>query len=291
MKHIDISGEPELYRGNRDKMYANLSKKNSLKSRMILDWSADQELEKCTYWPEVIGKAITVNSSIQKLRRKSFARVFSGDSSPSEGRSVSADGSSTEQSVSCTWLSAIYVPMTKILPHLYVGSYDNAMDEPELKAKGITHILSLCGKSWPIDFAKQKCIPMHDLGRTDLKVVLEKASEFMELGQQDGSRILVHCQSGQNRSAAVVIAYQMMYQKETLYRAHKKVKSLRPLVQVNVTYAKQLLALERKILGKNSLPCDWMEREKLNLYKGEVQYKYENMNSMQHREMYESNKL
>jgi len=283
MKHIDISVEPELYLGNRDKKYVKFSE-NSLKSRMASDWSSDQKVDKGTCWPEVIGKAITVNSSLQKLGRKSFAKVSFGDSCLIEARSASPedspDGSSTEQSFSATWPSASYVSMTKILPRLYVGSYDNAMDEPELKAKGITHILTLCVKSWPVDFAKQMYIPMHDLGRTDLKVVLEKASKFMELGQQNGSRILIHCQSGQNRSATVVIAYQMMNQKETLYRAHKRVKSLRPLVQVNVGYAKQLLALEREIFSKNSLPCDWMERKTLNLYKGEVNYKYENMNSM-----------
>jgi len=289
MKQIDISAEPELYFGNRKKMYPKFSKK-SQKSRMAVDWSSHQKVDRCTCWPEVIGKAITVNTTLQKLGRKSFAKESSRDSFSSEA-SVSPDGSSTEQSFSCTWSSAFYVPMTKILPRLYIGSYDNAMDEPQLKAKGITHILALFGKSWPVDFAKQEYIPMHDLGRTNLKVVLEKASKFMELGQQDGSRILVHCQSGQNRSATVVIAYQMMFQKETLYRAHKRVKSLRPLVQVNVGYAKQLLALERQIFGKNSLPCDWMERETLNLYKGEVVYKYENMNSTQHREMYDSNNL
>jgi len=180
------------------------------------------------------------------------------------------------------------VPMTKILPHMYIGSYDNAMDELELKAKGITHILSLMGRNWPLDFVEQQVISMHDRGRTNLKGVLEKISKFMELGQEDDNNILVHCQSGQNRSATVVIAYLLIYHNWTLYRAHKRLKMLRPLVQINEGYAKQLLALEKEIFGKNSLPSDWMERGEVNITTGEVAYKHENMNSTQHRAMFDS---
>jgi len=265
---------------------------------MASDWSSDQKLDTQTSGYTSTSKstaAITVNFSDQKLGRKSSGKVFFRESSLHRTRSTSLDSSSTEESPSSTSESVIYtwepIPMTKILPCLYIGSYDNAMDEADLKAKGITHILSLFGKSWSVDFAKQEVIPMHDLGRTNLKVVLAKASKFMKQGQQDGSRILVHCQSGQNRSATVVIAYQMIYQHWTLYRAHKTVKRLRPLVQINVGYAKQLLALEKEIFGKNSLPCDWMERGEVNISTGEVIYKHENMNSVQHRVRFDSKKL
>jgi len=299
LEQIDITLEPELYSISSDKMCVNYSSKRSLKSRMASDWSSDQKQDKQTWWPEVIENASTTNgttattvtSSDQKSRRKSSRKVAFGDCSLLRTRSTSLDSSSTENSLSSTSDSVIFswepAPMSKILPRLYVGSYDNAMDELELKAKGITHILSLFGKSWSVDFAQQETIPMHDLGRTDLKVVLAKAAKFMEQGQEDGCRILVHCQSGQNRSATVVIAYQMIYQKETLYRAHKRVKSLRPLVQVNVGYAKQLLALEKEIFGKNSLPCDWMERGEVDITTGEVNYKHENVNSVQHRVIFD----
>jgi len=288
MEQIDISLEPELYFQSRDERSVDYSYKSLLKSRMASNWSADQKLDKQAWWPELIENASTADASTaitehssDKERRKSSAK-----SSQRKSSCVSLDSSSTEQSDSViyTWEP---VPMTKILPRLYIGSYDNAMDELELRAKGITHILSLFGKSWSVDFAQQENIPMHDLGRSDLKVVLAKASKFMELGQRDGCKILVHCQGGQNRSATVVIAYQMIYQNETLYRAHKRVKSLRPLVQVNVGYAKQLLALEKEIFGKNSLPCDWMERGEFNITTGEVEYRHENMNSVQHRVIFD----
>jgi len=180
------------------------------------------------------------------------------------------------------------VPMTKILPHMYLGSFDNAMDEFELKAKGITHILSLTGRNWALAFVEQEAICMHDLGRTNLKDVLKKIFKFVEKGQQDKNNILVHCQSGQNRSATVVISHLMIYHKETLYRAHKRVKRLRPIVQINEGYAKQLLALEKEIFGRNSLPLDWMKRGEMNMVTGEVVYKHEMMNSAQHRVMFDA---
>jgi len=86
------------------------------------------------------------------------------------------------------------VPMTTIRPTLFVGSYDDAINEVELKAKGITHILSLIGNRSPVDFVQHKIVPMHDRGRTDLKRILKQVSKFVKLGQQDGNRVLVHCQ-------------------------------------------------------------------------------------------------
>lgn len=181
--------------------------------------------------------------------------------------------------------------MTKILPHLYLGTYEDAINETQLKTKKITHILSLIGKRSPVDFVQHKQIPMHDRGISNLKLVLKKASKFLEQGQQDGNNVLVHCQCGQNRSATVVTAVLMENTKKTLYRAHRIVKSLRPVVQINKGYAKQLLTLEKEIFGKNSLPFDWMERDEIDIATGDVKYKYENMNTPQHREMFDSKTL
>jgi hypothetical protein len=50
----------------------------------------------------------------------------------------------------------------------------------------------------------------------------------------------------------------------------------------------QLLAIEMEIFGKNSLPSDWMERGGYDLTTGEVTYKYEHMDSAQHRVLFEN---
>jgi len=174
-------------------------------------------------------------------------------------------------------------PMSQILPHLYIGGISDANNEHQLKEKRITHILSLDSKS-SANLENIEHFPMSDKGRTSLKEVLDKTWTFIEKGQKDGNTILIHCHLGQNRSAAVVIAFlmmKMMYKNNpyTLFRAHKEVKTARPLVMVNREYAKQLLALEKELHGVNSLPQNWMEQEPFNKATGELTFKYASLDS------------
>jgi len=176
-------------------------------------------------------------------------------------------------------------PMTKVLPNLWIGTFDDANNESELKLNGITHILSLVGHQSPFEWVKHKRYPMDDHGKTDLKAVIDEVSDFVEIGQKGNNRLLVHCQSGQNRSAVVIIATLMIMYKKTLYRAHRELKKYRPIVQVNVLYAKQLLQLEQELFnGVNSLPLNWMEME-YDESDGDFLYKYEDMTTSHHEQM------
>jgi len=168
-------------------------------------------------------------------------------------------------------------PMTKVLSNLWIGTFDDANNEFELKRNGITHILSLVGHRSSLEWVKHKHYPMDDYGKTDLKAVLDEVSDFMNVGQKGDNSLLVHCQSGQNRSASVIIAHLMIMCKKTLYRAHRDLKKIRPIVQVNVHYAQQLLKLEQELFdGVNSLPLNWMERE-FDESAGEILYAHENL--------------
>jgi len=190
-----------------------------------------------------------------------------------------------------TFSSYAPYPMTQVRKHLYLGNIDDANNESELKAKGITHILSLGPSKSSANFVKNEHFPMHDGGRTDLKEVLVKVKTFVEEGLEDGNTILIHCHLGQNRSATVVIALLMKSEDKTLFRVHRKLKALRPLVQINRGYAEQLLALEKEIHGKNSLPHSWMEQGTFDLTTYEVTFKYENISSDVQRTLYEKSDL
>jgi len=297
---LDFTTESMFSSLSTDNFPTKWSLAKSSESVTLSDWSLDKKLNQQTWHPEIKeninpGHLRRATKSVKSMATNSSSKLSSKfnsyECSPNKGALLGVQKNITN--ISCMSLFSIHttytpVPMTKILPHMYIGSYENAMEDHVLKAKGITHILSLIGRNWPSDFFEHKNISMHDLGRTNLKGVLEKVSKFMELGQEDESNILVHCQSGQNRSATVVIAHLMMYHDYTLYTAHKRVKRLRPVVQINEGYAKQLLALEKEIFSKNSLPSDWMERKEVNIATGEVTYKHENMNSLQHRVMFDS---
>jgi protein-tyrosine phosphatase len=175
----------------------------------------------------------------------------------------------------------IPTPMTEILPALYIGSNENASKEENLRQKGLTHILSLIGNQSCFNWVKQKQYVMSDHGKTNIKEVLNEVYEFMEEGQKGNNKLLVHCLLGQNRSAVVIILFLMKNQKKTLFRAHRDLRKLRPIVQVNVRYARQLLEFEKELYGKNSLPSDWMEQQ-FDDFAGEVVYKYEDLTTPHH---------
>jgi len=177
------------------------------------------------------------------------------------------------------------LPMTKVHSNLYIGNEENSYDEDLLNSNGITHILSLIGHQSSVGKVERKQYPIHDKGRSNIKDVLDEVYEFMELGQKDSNNLLVHCKLGQNRSAVVVIAFIMKKFKKTLHRAHRDLKAVRPIIQVNVDYAKQLLDLEREYLGSNSLPLNWMERE-YNEAEDDVVYKHEDLSTLHQRLMF-----
>jgi protein-tyrosine phosphatase len=75
----------------------------------------------------------------------------------------------------------------------------------------------------------------------------EDALEFIgiEIAKVEEARInnkhvLVHCALGKSRSASIVIAYLMKYQKMTLREAYQYGKSRRPVVSPNPNYIRQL---------------------------------------------------
>jgi len=171
------------------------------------------------------------------------------------------------------------LPMTKVQSNLYIGNEENSNDEVLLNSKGITHILSLIGHMSSVEKVERKQYPMNDKGRTDIKDVLDEVYEFMESGQKENNNLLVHCKLGQNRSAVVIIAFLMKKFKKTLHRAHRDLKKVRPIVQINVDYAKQLLDLELEYFGYNSLPSNWMERE-YNETTNDLVYKHEDLTTL-----------
>jgi len=155
--------------------------------------------------------------------------------------------------------SATYIPtpITEVIPgKLYLGSEDNAFNEQRLLELGITHILSVTNRINRIHGIEYEHFVMNDMGRTELKTVLERVYPFMELSQKAEKTLFIHCTLGQNRSPTVVISFLMKKKGLTLYEAHKKLKKQRPLIQIHHKYAKMLLRLERELYGETSLPDD-----------------------------------
>jgi len=182
-------------------------------------------------------------------------------------------------SSAATSLSSFYMcqpTLTEITPQLFLGSFENAKNEKELLANGITHIITLIGPKHQIKGIKQKHCPMNDSGQSDLGRIMNTLSPFIEESQKIGNVLFVHCLLGQNRSATVVIAILMSHGK-TLCEAFKMVKIKRQLVQINERYAKQLARIESKLFGQISVPSNWMEIRSVDVETGKVVFCGENV--------------
>jgi len=215
----------------------------------------------------------------EKVSTGGLLEALMGGNMQFSSSTPSSQRKDTKKSASTSWEA---FPMTKVLSNLWIGTFDDASNETLLKLNGITHILSLVGHRSSIDWVEHKHYPMDDHGKTDIKSALEEISEFIKIGQKGDNKLLVHCQSGQNRSAVVIIAFLMIMNKKTLYRAHRELKKVRPIVQVNVHYAKQLMKLEQELFnGVNSLPSNWMEAS-FDSSAGDINYKHENLTTSRH---------
>jgi len=164
---------------------------------------------------------------------------------------------------------------TQILTTLFLGSKDDSLKEERLKQIGITHILSVVsGNQHILPGCKHLGAPMADKGYSDLKSIIKEVFPFMEEGQRDGNKLLVHCHLGQNRSATVVIAYLMKYEELTLWSAHKLVKAERPLIHPHPSYIKQLREYNKELWGLYSTPDNFLA---LSVREGDVNVAHEFM--------------
>lgn len=247
-------------RNSKDSLEVTVSVKKTLRSKSSMSQRSNTS-------PRVLYQRAMTRTS-----REWFLSEVSSENALCKGFSWSMPLMSITDSFSI-------LPMTKVHSNLYIGNEDNSNDADMLKSKGITHILSLIGHQSSVGKVVRKQCPMHDKGRSDIKDVLDEVYEFMESGQKENNNLLVHCKLGQNRSAVVVIAFLMKKFKKTLHRAHRDLRKVRPIIQVNVDYAKQLLDLEREYFGNNSLPSNWMERE-YHEATNDVVYKHEDLTTL-----------
>ena len=72
-----------------------------------------------------------------------------------------------------------------------------------------------------------------------------------EVGKR-GQRVLIHCQSGRSRSAAITVAYLMIQHRMPLLEAYRKVFTGRDIICPNEGFMGQLVDLELSLFGELS---------------------------------------
>ncbi|KAH6570234.1 hypothetical protein BASA50_011313 [Batrachochytrium salamandrivorans] len=92
----------------------------------------------------------------------------------------------------------------------------------------------------------------------DLASSIDDAVNIIQQARDNGHAVLVHCQQGVSRSAALVIAYVMKSQRMCLQDAYTFVKQSAPQISPNVNLVAQLVEFEQKW----NLSADSLHREK-----------------------------
>jgi dual specificity phosphatase 12 len=90
----------------------------------------------------------------------------------------------------------------------------SARSARSLGEHSITHILSVCADSVPAEAPESdihhKRINIEDIDYADLLIHLPSAVEFIQASLDADGVVLVHCDTGISRSAAVVAAYRRL---------------------------------------------------------------------------------
>ncbi|XP_074857211.1 dual specificity protein phosphatase 19 [Carettochelys insculpta] len=129
-----------------------------------------------------------------------------------------------------------------IKPWLLLGSQDAAQDLETLKKYGVTHVLNVAygvENAFPNDFM-YKSISILDLPETDITSYFPECFEFIEQAKMQDGVVLIHCNAGVSRAAAIIIGFLIHSEGLDFARAFSWVKNARPAICPNPGFMEQL---------------------------------------------------
>uniref|UniRef100_A0A452S4U1 Dual specificity protein phosphatase 8 n=1 Tax=Ursus americanus TaxID=9643 RepID=A0A452S4U1_URSAM len=142
------------------------------------------------------------------------------------------------------------VGLTRILPHLYLGSQKDVLNKDLMTQNGISYVLnasSSCPKPDFICESRFMRIPINDNYCEKLLPWLDKSIEFIDKAKLSSCQVIVHCLAGISRSATIAIAYIMKTMGMSSDDAYRFVKDRRPSISPNFNFLGQLLEYERSL--------------------------------------------
>ncbi|KAM6174517.1 dual specificity protein phosphatase 19 [Erethizon dorsatum] len=129
-----------------------------------------------------------------------------------------------------------------VKPWLLLGSQDAAHDLDVLKKHKVTHILNVAygvENAFPNEFT-YKSISILDLPETSILSYFPECFEFIEQAKMKDGVVLVHCNAGVSRAAAIVIGFLMNSEEISFSSAFTLVKNARPSICPNSGFMEQL---------------------------------------------------
>lgn len=138
-----------------------------------------------------------------------------------------------------------------IKPWLLLGSQDAAHDLELLRKHKVTHILNVAygvENAFLSEFT-YKTISILDVPETNILSYFPECFEFIEQAKLKDGVVLVHCNAGVSRAAAIVIGFLMSSEEATFTTALSLVKEARPSICPNPGFMEQLRTYQ---VGKES---------------------------------------
>eukprot|EP00931_Biecheleriopsis_adriatica_P117300 TRINITY_DN92833_c0_g1_i1.p1 TRINITY_DN92833_c0_g1~~TRINITY_DN92833_c0_g1_i1.p1 ORF type:complete len:271 (+),score=63.15 TRINITY_DN92833_c0_g1_i1:245-1057(+) len=153
----------------------------------------------------------------------------------------------------------------EIMPDLFVGSKEAALEVSGSNTLRISHVLNVDGdisatlqalqdagsdvRSCSKDGITTQVVPLDDSGQTVLtEDLLLQCFKFIRAGRSTGGRVLVHCALGVNRSVTVAAAFLMWDQGMSADAALELIREAHPCANPVQLYRDQLRSLEASCL-------------------------------------------
>ncbi|BHF67910.1 Dual specificity protein phosphatase 6 [Sparganum proliferum] len=200
---------------------------------------------------DVLLRASNANEQAELCRLSTFYFEKEGTSSPDkiyldDNKILSASKRRFPNELNMDYLQT---EVSRVLPYLYLGNYQDASNLPLLKKLGVTHILNVT-QDLPMAFEETHSfqylrLPALDCPEQNIYPFFEKAINFIDGAREVGGVVLAHCLAGISRSASIVMAYMLYHSPLTVLEAYNLLQSFRPIAEPNFAFLGQLDSFRR----------------------------------------------
>lgn len=142
--------------------------------------------------------------------------------------------------------------LQQITEDIWLGSFSGLSAEKQLKANGVTHILSILDVA-ALGYSEEKFrdsvrekgfkhlyLDTQDVEEENIIRLFPEALDFIDGATQKGGKVYIHCIAGISRSSTIVCAYLMKTKKWTAEEAIEFVRSKRSVANPNEGFREQL---------------------------------------------------
>ena len=134
------------------------------------------------------------------------------------------------------------VPLTQVLPGLFVGTVEDSFDRFILAKEKVTHILNVASEldiNERVDLVYKKIALDDDSYDDDIRDILPESLKFIDSALKNNGIIIVHCLEGKSRSICVILAYMILFCNVGFTESLEYLKQIRPIIDIFPQYLEQ----------------------------------------------------